>query len=604
MRGGVSLLNLTVDGAEAGYGNGRFAGVAYWNADGLVADCRITGVSLVPVTEQYSGVGIYAGNDDRGPYELSVLQTAIDGYQANGMLFTGRGLSLAVSSCTVEGRGAMSEIGQTGIQIIDGPFGKISDCHVSGHDYVGSGGRVGTGIWVENAGGPVELGYGCTSVNDQVGVLFLNSDGAIRETVIANVGDSKSGIELRNTRVAPAIPGGMQPMGEDRHETESHPMHVEVSGCDVGGHGVTGIGIVTDGGRIEADLAGNKIHNWETGVIVEGRERTVVHAYGNRFYENTYSHAVDNSASPPSTWDLVAGGGPGNYWGDYSGAGVYAIAGTAGAIDHSPNPSTAFGLTSVSSLLNCGESATLAVTIDPVACMRGYDLLFEFDPTRWNSPTFTNVLPLDALGEVQSDFTAYAVASGKWRISHTIVGQTSGFSCATPTEICLISLTPRAGAPQGSSSFGLATRYASVDYPAVHDTFSEDIDAVIHASRPGVSVDCSPPTVTGVTASGVVRDGGVPAVIVNGQETPPSGGHVTKLWYQFQPQGHAMQQRPFELERARRRVAVLGKLGHRARLPGNDRSRLHRAVQDVRHGGRRSRQQGILRRRGEHQLHL
>jgi hypothetical protein len=540
---GVSILNITVDGAGVGHGIGRFVGIAFWNADGIVSDCRITRIKNVPATEEYSGVGIYAGNTSRGPYELSLLQTTIDDYQSNGMLLTGRGLSLVITGCVAQGRGAMTEMGQTGIQILDGPYGRITDCHVGGHDYIGHDGLVGTGFWIENAGGPVELSYGCTATNNQVGVLFRNSDGAIREAIMSNTEDCRSGIVIHNSRVLASMAGGMRLMGEGGpeggREVEMRPMKVEVAGCDVGGHGVTGIEIATDGGRIAASLTGNKIHNWVTGVIAEGAERTVVQAYGNRFYENTLAHAVDNTVSPPSIWNIVAGGGPGNYWEDYSGTGAYQVDGTAGAIDFSPNPSTSFNIASSTALVNCNGRATLTVSINPVACMRGYDLLLEFDPTRWINPTFTKLLSLGSLGEVEDQFTAYALTGGKWRISHTIVGHTSGFASSTPVDVFQVDLTPKSGVPQGSSSFALGTRYSSVDFPTVYDTFDGEIASTVATTRIGVSVDCTAPTVGGVTAYGDVRDGSVPAVIINGQETPANGGHVTKLWYQFQTQGHA-----------------------------------------------------------------
>ena len=535
---GVSILNITVDGAGVGHGIGRFIGIAFWNADGLVSDCRVTRIKHVPATTQYSGVGIYAGNTSRGPYELSLLQTTIDDYQANGMLLTGRGLSLVITGCVAQGRGDMTEIGQTGIQILDGPSGRITDCHVNGHDYIGHEGLVGTGFWIENAGGPVEFSYGCSSTNDQVGILFRNSDGAIREAIISNSDDCRNGIVIHNARVPASTVGGMRWMGEGGRETEMRPMKVDVTGCDVGGHGVTGVEIVTDGGRIDARLIGNKIHNWVTGVIADGAERTVIHAYGNRFYENTLAHAVDNTVSPPSLWDFIAGGGPGNYWDNYGGVGAYQVEGAAGAIDYSPNPSTSFEIAAASPLVNCNGRATLTVSINPVACMRGYDLLFEFDPTRWINPTFTKLLPLGDLGEVEDQFTVYALASGRWRISHTIVGHTSGFASSAPVEIFQVNLTPKPGATQGSSSFALGTRYSSVDFPTVYDTFNEEIVSSVASTRIGVSVDCTAPAVGGVTAYGEVRDGSVPAVIINGQETPANGGHVTKLWYQFQTQGH------------------------------------------------------------------
>jgi hypothetical protein len=534
---GVSILNITVNGLDRGFGIDRFIGIAFWNADGLVSESRIVGVRHWPITEQYSGIGVYAGNNGGGPYEVSVQGTLITTYQANGILLTGHGLTFSINGCILHGVGPNTEIGQTGVEILDGPIGRIADCHVESHQYTGTEGLVGTAYRIDNSDGAVELSHGCTSLDDQVGVLFRNSNGAIRETVVSHFGDSRRGIIVQNTRIPRPASGGIRPLGEDSDGFATRPMTVEVTGCDVGGHGVTGIEVISEGGALNALLVGNRVHNWETGVLVDGAADPVVHAYGNRFYENTYSNAVDNGVSPPSLWSYAPGAGPGNYWDHYAGTSPLRIDGAAGATDYGPNPTATFNLRTSTALINCSGKANLTISLSPVACMRGYDLLFEYDPTRWGNPTFTNVLPLGELGEVEAQFSAYAVGSGKWRVTHAIVGHTSGFASAVPVDVCQISLAPKSGAPQGSSSFGLGTRYGSVDYPTIVDAFDDEIDAYAGTGRPAVAVDCSAPVVGFVAASGEVRSGMVPQIVIGGSETPANGGRVTKLWYQYRSQG-------------------------------------------------------------------
>ncbi len=544
---GVSIYGIKVDGLSRADSYPRFIGIAFWNAGGLVSGCRVTRTCGSPPTAA-NGIGILAANstarDTTGApsYSVSVLDTNVDQYEAAGMILTGKNLTVSVIGCTATGSGETDLFGQTGFQIGYGASGTITDCHTTGHFYIGVEDFVGTGFKVSDTAGPVVFSYGCTSEADEIGVDFENASGAIREVVVSHDGDMRNGIIVRNAQTTHSITdgGGIYTLRDGPNPVEiGGPMSVEVTGCDLQGHGQKGLSILSDGGEITAIVVGNRIHNWETGLLVEGASAPLVTVYGNRFYENTTADATDNGASPPSQWDYVSGSGPGNYWEHYSGTGHWVVDGSAGAVDFGPNPTVSFSMRGSAGLVNCTGSVVLTVSMTPVACLRTYELLFQYDQTRWNSPTFRQLLDLSALGEVEDNFQAYSVGTGKWRIVEEILGHTSGYAAATEVDVCEITLTPKTSGPQGTSNFTLGTSYGSVEYPKIYDNFNDEIESAIASGKVGTTIDCSSPSVNDVIdAGGGTRDGGLPKVVVSGQEAPYNSGGVAKLYYQYKPEGH------------------------------------------------------------------
>ncbi|MEW6251712.1 MAG: right-handed parallel beta-helix repeat-containing protein [Planctomycetota bacterium] len=147
---GVTLDNLRVDGYGRGNDNYRFLGIGFWDADGTVEDCFVTGIQDTPFSGAQHGVGIYASNDDGGPYALSILRTSVEEYQKNAMALNGAGLTVTVEDCTVTGKGATNVTAQNGIQISAGAGGTIDGCTVTGHMYTG-GNWASTGILLYGA---------------------------------------------------------------------------------------------------------------------------------------------------------------------------------------------------------------------------------------------------------------------------------------------------------------------------------------------------------------------------------------------------------------------------------------------------------------------
>jgi len=136
---GFSLSYLTVDGDGRGNSNYRFQGIGFWNSGGSVSHVSVLDVTDTPFSGAQHGVGIYAYNNDDGPYTVVLDDVLVDGYQKGGVALSGDGLTVDLDQVVTHGAGATDVTAQNGIQISYGAGGTVTDCNADGNIYTGGG---------------------------------------------------------------------------------------------------------------------------------------------------------------------------------------------------------------------------------------------------------------------------------------------------------------------------------------------------------------------------------------------------------------------------------------------------------------------------------
>ncbi|MEW6249229.1 MAG: HYR domain-containing protein [Planctomycetota bacterium] len=316
----VSVSNLRVDGFGRGNGNFRFLGIAYWNADGTVAEVDVTGVRDTPLSNASHGLGIYAYNNTGGPYAIAVTGAAVDDYQKIGIALLGPGLMATVAGCTVTGVGPTTVTAQSGIQIGTGASGSVTGCTITGHLFAGGGNWAASGV-LPVFGGTVDV-TGCTLIDNVPGAYYVATEGVFAgNTVRNNTEGAHNGlIAYKPLDTGPLRGGGELPLpaGIDMfpHPPESETMTVSVAGGTFTGRdapGSVGIFGYCDAGRLIIDAQGAGITDWEHGlVLLEAGTGTITSTVALcRIYSNIGFGFLTNSDVVQSAVD--------NYWGDPSG---------------------------------------------------------------------------------------------------------------------------------------------------------------------------------------------------------------------------------------------------------------------------------------------
>ena len=174
---GVTLQKLTVDGAGRGNANNRFTGIAFSNASGTIKDVTVKDVREEPLSGNQHGIAIFGYANDGGPHTVSVDNATVVGFQKNGMVFSGVGLTANVANSTVIGAGPFNTTAQNGIQISFGATGSIIDSTVADVSYTGATWSA-TGILIYDPGADVTVS-GSTVQNSQSGIYYYNGGGLI-----------------------------------------------------------------------------------------------------------------------------------------------------------------------------------------------------------------------------------------------------------------------------------------------------------------------------------------------------------------------------------------------------------------------------------------
>jgi hypothetical protein len=317
---GVTLEDLTIDGAGRGNGNYRFQGVAWFNADGGMDDCVVRGIRETPFSGTQHGVAVYCNNSGGGPYNLSVTDCRIEDYQKNGFVLAGDGLAFTVDNCDVLGVGATAIIAQNGIQASFGPSGTISRCDVSGHMYTPLT-FVSCGLLLFDAG-TVDVN-GCTLSDNNVGAYYIDTDGTFAANHVNNAAatalygvalDDSAAALTGGNRVPPielfdgaALPGEDGPGGGNT---------VDIVDCALLGHdepnsyGVTAY--AAGGASLTLNVATSQLRDWDYGVDTFESGGTIVATVNyNQIVSNATLGFSSNSAAPQNAEY--------NFWGDCTG---------------------------------------------------------------------------------------------------------------------------------------------------------------------------------------------------------------------------------------------------------------------------------------------
>ncbi len=327
----VTIRDLRVDGYGRGNGNYRFTGVAYWNADGEVRDCTITGIRETPLSGTQHGVGIYSWNNGGGPYTLDVIGTTVEDYQKNGMTIGGAGVTANVVNCDVYGSGPLG-LGlpaQNGIQFSGLVAGLISDTLVRDHMYT-PGTWAACGVLIFGPGGTIAIGD--TDLYDNFPGLYASDASAVlTDCRIRNLhADSGDGLYADNATTSLVLHGGESiralPSAIDAELMSSDDIAraatlVTVTRSEIVGHDEAyswGLGALSTGTQTSGLLVTQStIRDWDLGIVgyydvPNGYAGPIdVDAHGNIIVSNVTAGAVNLS---PDMMDAT-----GNYWGAASG---------------------------------------------------------------------------------------------------------------------------------------------------------------------------------------------------------------------------------------------------------------------------------------------
>ncbi len=127
------VQNFALAGGGLGNANNRFAGVAYYQAGGLVANLVIQGFEDNPIDGIQGGYGICA-YADAAARTLAITGCNISGFQKNGIDVRGGSLVASISGNTVVGAGPVNFIAQNGVVFV-GATGVIANNDISGFNY-------------------------------------------------------------------------------------------------------------------------------------------------------------------------------------------------------------------------------------------------------------------------------------------------------------------------------------------------------------------------------------------------------------------------------------------------------------------------------------
>jgi len=336
---GVKIEDFSIDGAGRGNANTRFVGVGFWNGDGDLARCCLTGVRDEPFSGAQHGVAVYAYNNTSGPYSIGVTETDVDDFQKTALALSGNGLTVTVDDCEIAGAGSTSVTAQNGIQIGFGAGGTVTDCSVEGIAYTGEGWTA-SGMLFYN-GTTVDVAGTCTLTDCQASIIFQETDGSATGVVVTTIGvDSEEGVSIRDYGYVKGAGGEISPLlaspfDEARAEQEGQkaaPTTVVLSDLHLtGNHGVSTYGVAawSLGDDVDVTLTDSEIRDWEIGVVAYEDVSTVeLLANHNGISSNDMGY-YSNAAAMQNAMS--------NWWGDFYGPLQATTNPTAGGDEVSDN---------------------------------------------------------------------------------------------------------------------------------------------------------------------------------------------------------------------------------------------------------------------------
>lgn len=135
----VAFENLTIDGDSRGdsvTGGNDFVGLASANSSVTVENITVTGIrdtSLLSGNQR--GNAIVVSNSSTNTF--SITDSTIEDFQKTGIV--ARNTDVTINDNDIDGGGAHPVIARNGIQLSSGSFGDVTDNHISGIGYTGSG---------------------------------------------------------------------------------------------------------------------------------------------------------------------------------------------------------------------------------------------------------------------------------------------------------------------------------------------------------------------------------------------------------------------------------------------------------------------------------
>jgi hypothetical protein len=320
---GGSVENLRVDGAGRGNSSYRFVGIGFWNAGGAVEDCVVTNIQDTPFSGAQHGVGIYAYNNNGGPYAIDVTGTEVSEYQKNGMALLGTGLTATVTDCTATGKGATAVTAQNGLQISLGAGGDVAGCTISGHMYTPATWAA-TGLLIQTSSG-VDV-TDCTLADNYPSVYLIDTSASFTGLDIAH-SDAASGdgfyacnttTSFRGEGVRPA-PSPLLDEYADSEVGLRGSMTVTIADSSLVGHDATGswgaAAFGTGTQNINLTITDSTISHWDAGVVsyydVGYMGPVSITAHGNILADNVSFGVQNYSTTMIDAED--------NFWGHGSG---------------------------------------------------------------------------------------------------------------------------------------------------------------------------------------------------------------------------------------------------------------------------------------------
>lgn len=309
---GAAIHDLTVDGVNQGDTNYRFIGVGFWNGGGSVTDANVLNVMNSTFSGAQHGVGVYAYNDDGGPYAIALTHVQVLDFQKAGVVMIGDGLTFDLDDVTTIGQGATGVTAQDGIEIGYGAVGTVDDCTISDIAYTGD-------TWTASG----FLAYASPSFaannvdvdNCQTSVYLQDSSGSYDGADITNpLGDALYAYST-GAKAGGAKPLSAQPFGPAAKRADKSPVVVSVGGCTVTGAdatdswGVTAFGY----GPLDFTVTDCDVSHWDWGVVLYdfGGASFDATVDGSNIHDNgsygMYSNAAETAQASCNWWGDASG---------------------------------------------------------------------------------------------------------------------------------------------------------------------------------------------------------------------------------------------------------------------------------------------------------
>ncbi len=314
---GVTIDNLTVDGAGRGATNNRFAGIAYWNAGGVVESVLVTRVRENPYNGNQHGYGVIARNNTGGPYTLIIKNSKFTDIQKNGIYVLDSGLTATIQNNTVTGHGANNMNASNGIVATSGSNVTITGNTVNNYHYTGAS-WTSSGIIVMSGTSGTVNNNRLNSV--QAGIYVMDAGPVTVDSNRINMPSNSGGIYFGGIAIGEYYSGGSS-------------FNVVVSNNQVTGNGLQdsiGFDIFANTGNVNLTGGGNTITNFDYGIYSYEYSQgslTGIALNGNNIVGNisygAYNAAVANADLLNNWWGSCSGpSGVGPGTGDAVSAGI------------------------------------------------------------------------------------------------------------------------------------------------------------------------------------------------------------------------------------------------------------------------------------------